>query len=552
MNNKKMKSNFIVQGSILAAASIISRIIGMLYRVPLTGIIGDAGNGIYSVAYEVYAILLLISSYSLPLAVSKLVSAKMAVGERKNAYKYFKFALVFAVIIGSLVSVFTYCFAGFIAGTIMRSPMSMLSLRFLAPAILVGSIMGVLRGYFQGVGSMIPTAISQLVEQIINAIVSVAMAYTLFQYGSKVSDIIKVKGYDAAYGAAGGTLGTLAGAAAGLLFLIALILMYRKVLLPSLKKDKNQNTDSVGTIYQMLLLTIVPVILSTAVYNICTVLDQGIFNHILSNQGYSTEEYNSLWGIFSGKYRLLTNVPVSIASALASSTVITIAAAQALKDRKEIIRKTRTCIRFAMIITIPSAVGLAVLASPILQLLWHDARSISANLFYMGTIAVVLYSLSTLTNGILQGINKMRIPVVNALIALAAHIVLLVFLLVVCKLHVYGVLFAHILFALIMCILNGLAIRRHIKGYKQEVKKTFLIPAMSSAVMGVVIFFGYRLLMLAIGSNAIVTIIMILIGTMVYFIMMLLMGGITESELYNIPKGRFLVKLTKKLHMLRH
>lgn len=551
MNNKKMKSNFIVQGSILAAASIISRIIGMLYRIPLTGIIGDAGNGIYSVAYEVYAILLLVSSYSLPLAVSKLVSSKMAVGERKNAYKYFKSALLFAIIIGSLVTVFTYSFAKFIAGTVMSSPMSTLSLRILAPAILIGSVMGVLRGYFQGVGSMIPTAISQLIEQIINAVVSVAMAYTLFQYGTKVSNIIKVKGYGAAYGAAGGTLGTVAGMVAGLLFLMALMLMYRKVLMQSMKKDKNQSTDSIGTIYRMLLLTILPVIMSTAVYNICTVLDQGIFNKILSIQGYSVEEYNALWGIFSGKYRLLTNVPVSIASALASSTVITIAAAKALKNRKEIIRKTRTCIRFAMIITIPSAVGLAVLASPILQLLWHDERAIAANLFYLGTIAVILYSLSTLTNGILQGINKMHVPVKNALIALVVHIILLVVLLVVFKLHVYAVLFAHILFALLMCILNGFAISRYIKGYKQEITKTFLIPAASSAVMGIVIFFGYRLLMLAFGSNALATIIMILVGVMIYFIMMLIMGGISESELYSIPKGRLLVRIAKRIHLLR-
>lgn len=186
MKKKKKQANFIVQGSVLAMASIVVRIIGMLYRIPLTGIIGDKGNGIYSVAYEVYSILLLVSSYSLPLAVSKLMSALVAKGEVRNAKKYFRCAMVFAIFVGGVVAVITYCFAGTIAGTIMKSPMSTISLKVLAPAIFVVAVMGVLRGYFQGMGSMVPTAISQVVEQIFNAVVSVWAAYVLFSYGELV------------------------------------------------------------------------------------------------------------------------------------------------------------------------------------------------------------------------------------------------------------------------------------------------------------------------------------------------------------------------------
>lgn len=550
MGNRKKKSNFLVQGSILAVASIISRIIGMIYRIPLTGIIGDVGNGIYSVAFEIYSILLLISSYSLPLAVSKLVSRYMAKGQKKNAYKYFKCALLFAFIVGLAVSLFTYFFADFLAGTIMSSPMSVLSLKVLAPTIFIVAIMGVLRGYFQGMGNMLPTAISQLIEQIVNAVVSVWAAYVLFSYGKKVTAIIKVEGYDAAYGAMGGTMGTLAGALAGLLIMVVLMFLYLWLYRSVIRKDKTKKTDSMPVIYKNIFITIMPVILSTAVYNVSTVLDQGVFNKILLLQGYTHDEYNALWGIFSGKYRLLTNVPVSIASALAASTVIAIQTAVSRKNRKEVISKTKMGIRFVMIVTIPCAVGLTVLASPILQLLWHDGRAISANLLRVGSISVVLYSLSTLSNAILQGVDRMKVPVINAIFALVIHLGALVLMLVVFRMNVYAVVFANILFAFIMCVLNGRAMKKYIKGYRQEIVRTFIIPAACSVVMGAVVFGVYKGVMFLIKSNAAATMLSILLGVFVYFVSMIITGGITEKDMKSMPKGGLMIKFSKKLHLI--
>ena len=366
---------------------------------------------------------------------------------------------MFAVVVGLIVSVFTYVFADFLAGTVMSSPMSVLSLKVLAPTIFIVAVMGVLRGYFQGMGNMLPTALSQLVEQIVNAIVSVAAAYVLFAYGAKVSAIIKVEGYDAAYGAMGGTMGTFAGALAGLIIMSILMILYLWLYRSAIKYDKNNKLDDISVVYGNIFITILPVILSTAVYNVNTVLDQGIFNKIMLMLGYTHDEYNALWGIFSGKYRLLTNVPVSIASALAASTVIAIQSAVSRKNKKEVISKTRTGIRFVMIVTIPCAVGLTVLASPVLQLLWHDSRAISANLLRVGSISVVLYSLSTLSNAILQGVDKMRIPVINAIISLVLHLGLLVVMLLVFRLNVYAVVYANIFFAFLMCVLNGRALK---------------------------------------------------------------------------------------------
>ena len=208
MRTSKKDSNFLVQGSILAAASIISRIIGLLYRLPMTDIIGDTGNNYYSCAFEIYNIMLIISSYSLPLAVSKLVSARIAKGQRKQAYQVFKGALLFAVIAGTIVAIIVY-FGAEIFTSMLQTPLSVFALRVLAPVLVVVAILGVLRGFFQGLGNMMPSAVSQIIEQIVNAIISIWAAYVLFQYGTKIGEVLgNPEKYAAAYGAAGGTLGT--------------------------------------------------------------------------------------------------------------------------------------------------------------------------------------------------------------------------------------------------------------------------------------------------------------------------------------------------------
>ena len=163
-NKKKSNSNFLVQGTILAVASIISRMIGLVYRIPLRSILGDIGMSYYSCAFEIYNMLLLISSYSLPTAVSKLVSARVAKGEKKNAYRVFKGAFLFAVVSGSVAAVIIYFGASYITGTLLKTPLSIFAVKILAPTLLVVAILGVLRGFFQGLGTMMPSAVSQIIE----------------------------------------------------------------------------------------------------------------------------------------------------------------------------------------------------------------------------------------------------------------------------------------------------------------------------------------------------------------------------------------------------
>lgn len=552
-NRKKAKnrSNFIMQGSILAAASILSRLIGMLYRLPVTNIITDHGNDYYSAAYEIYNIILLISSYSLPLAVSKLISAKAALGQYRNARRIFQGALYMALAVGLLGSIVTYLGAGFFTGKLLNTPESELSLKILALAVFFLAVMGVLRGFFQGMGSMMPTAVSQIIEQVFNAVVSIAAAGILFEYGLSLDQKAGIADGQSGpiYGAAGSTLGTSMGAMAGLLFLIVVMLMYRRVFRRQIRRDRTDSVESYGTILKLLVLTIVPVILSTAVYNISSILDQGIFKYLmLEIQKVEKSTVEVYWGIYVGKYKLLTNVPIAVASALSASTIPALTRARMEGNRKEMRRKTDGAIRMVMFVCIPSAFGLTALAEPILRLLSWNSDPIAAKLFIAGSAAVIFYGLSTLTNGILQGIDRMHIPVRNALISLALHLALLVVLVQVFKLHIYGVVISYLFFAVMMCILNGLAIRKYLR-YRQEMVRTFLIPLVSSAIMGLSCWLAYTPLEDLIGFRM-AAVVCIVLAVFIYGFFLLLLRGITEPEIKALPKGHMLARVLKKLHLL--
>ncbi len=549
--NHKKKSNYIVQGGILAAASILVRIIGMVYRIPVTRILGPVGNSYYSAAYEVYSMVLLISSFSLPLAVSKLVSARMAAGQAKAAYKIFKCTLLFALVSGGIGALLIFFGAGFFSDVLVNTPESKLALQVLAPTILVVAIMGCLRGYFQGLGTMVPTAVSQIVEQVINAAVSIGAAWALFHYGQKLDTLLGTETAAYAYGAAGSTLGTGLGALSGLILLVLLILAYRRFMKRKMASDRSRSEESTAGIYYMLFLTIMPVILSTAVYNLSGIIDQGIFKHLMVFKNYESMKIDELWGIYSGEYKLLTNVPIAVASAMASSTIPVLTRARVAKDRREMRKKTENAIRFVMVICIPCAVGLSVLAEPILQLLFgaKDHLQLSALLLQTGSISVVLYGMSTLTNGILQGMDKMRLPVIHAAVSLVLHVMLLIFMVMVPNMNIHAVVWANIFFAFLMCVLNSRSIAKYMR-YRQEVVRTFLIPAAASAIMGVAAFAVHKGIMMVLKSNAVATLAACVAAVIVYAVALLLLKGLSEEELSGFPKGRTLVSVAKKLHLM--
>ena len=471
---RKAAGNFIIQGSILAIAGIIVRLIGMVYRIPLINIIGKEGNGYYTAAYDIYVILLIISSYSLPTAVSKMVAAKLGKGEYRNSQRVLKTALLYATAAGGIGAAILGLGAEPLA-ELLRMPFCKYALLSFAPTIWIMAYLGVLRGYFQGTGNMVPTAVSQILEQLVNAAVSIGAATFLFAKGLQADAVYETEHYAHAYGAAGGTIGTGAGAFAAFLFFLFLFWVYRPVMRRQKRRDKTGRIDPYSRLLIVMTATVVPIVLSSAVYNVSAVIDNYLFSHGMDQLG-RTEEIAAQWGTF-GQYHLLFNIPVAMSNALSSSLIPSLTRAVAEKDRKQTLEKVQMAVRFSMIIAIPSAVGLCVLSGPINNLLFSgDDNTLLIKITIAGALAVVFFSLSTVSNAILQGLNHMNIPMRNAAIALIIHIGALEVMLLVFHWGLYSVVFANIIFSFLMCLLNAAAIRRYLR-YRQEIRKTFLIPA---------------------------------------------------------------------------
>ena len=266
---------------------------------------------------------------------------------------------------------------------------------------------------------MMPTALSQIFEQIVNAVVSVWAAYAFVTSSPSLSQT-------ASRGAAGGTVGTLAGAATALLLLVVVYALYRPTVMRQIRRDRTEVEESGGQVFRILLLTILPVILSQTVYQLGNTADDLIFGNIMQAKGMAATAVSSLQGVFNSQYVLLINVPVAIASAMAASVIPSIVASQTLGDHREVCRKADSVIKFNTVIVLPCAVGLAVLARPIITLLFPSLvtyRDLAVRLLEVGSSAAVFYVLSTITSAILQGLGFMRTPVKHSAIALAIHLV---------------------------------------------------------------------------------------------------------------------------------
>lgn len=551
MSSEQKKSNggFLIQGMILAAAGIITRLIGIAYRIPVNNILGDEGQGLYGCAFSIYNIALLLTSYSLPLAVSKLVSARVSKKEYKNAMRIFKSALIFALVVGAIVGIVIFTFSDFIAGDLYSQKYSAYALRVLAPGLFIVAVMGVLRGFFQGMGTMIPTALSQILEQIVNALVSIIGASYLLEMGKKAAESKAEPSLPFAYGAAGGTLGTVSGALFGLIFLFVVFGMFYPKMKRKVLKDKNKNMEGYGDIYKVLLLTIAPVILSTAIYNISETLDIGIFSNVMTAQGHTEKETAELLGMFTGKYNTLINIPLAIANSLGAALIPSLTATVTTGNKKDINVKINMVIRFVMMFAIPCFVGFLVMAEPILDLLYNGNIDIPARMLQLGAITVVFYCMSTVTNAILQGVNKMTTPVKHGAISLVLHLIGLYIMLVFFKWGIFAVVAGNIIFSLSMCILNAMALKKATK-YKQEIERTFVVPLEAAAIMGVVILV-LRLLVGLVLPKALMTLVVLMFAVVVYGISLIKLGGLTSDEVVALPMGAKIYKILLKMHLMK-
>ena len=524
MEKANKKGSFIKQAAILAGAGMLVRFIGFLYRPPMTALIGDTGNAIYGAGYQVYNLLLILSSAGLPAAIGKMVSERIALKQYKNAHRVFRVAFAISGSLGFLFMLIMFLFAKPIAVNICKIPDAYYTLISLAPTIFIVAVMSAFRGYFQGMNTMVPTAFSQIVEQMFNAFFSVFLAWVLVKQS-------------VALGAAGGTLGTGIGALAGLLVvLFAYFLIKPDVHRRMKREDPRIVQESSVYLGKVLISTAMPIIIGTAIYSITNLADMSmVMGRLLDSGAFTSEQAEVLYGQLQGKFVVLTTLPVAISTSIATAAIPNIAASVALKDTESVNRKITTAIRISMIISIPSAIGMGVLADQILKMLFPVTPD-GGGLLKVGAVAVIFLALSQIVTGTLQGIGHFKVPAINAVFGAIVKIVLNYFLIVIPFINVYGAVLSTIGCYIVASLLN---LRKLVKITHIRPNYISIIwkPIAASAAMGVCCYFSYQLFFNFTQSNAVSTLIAILLGMAVYGVIMLLIQGITREDIKLLPMG---------------
>lgn len=534
--NKDKKGSFIMQASVLAAASLIVRFIGFLYRLPLTELIGDRGNAIYSAGYYIYTFLLILSSAGLPAAISRLVSTRIAKGEYRNAEKIFRVSMIFAGAAGAIGMLVLFFFAEPIA-KFVDSPNSVYCLQTLAPTLLIVGVMSVYRGYLQGMNIMTPTAVSQIFEQVFNAVFSVYLAWVLVKQSIPL-------------GAAGGTAGTGIGALAGL---IVVMIFYNRMK-PEIRhnmhiEEKGIYQETTGEAFKKLVVTAFPIIAGTAVFSMTNLIDMKmVMSGLMSSGAFTEAEAEVLYGQLSGKYVTLTTFPVSISSAMATAAIPNIAMAVTVGNKKEVKRKINTALKLAMIISIPAAVGIGVLGDQILRMLFPSYPE-GGVLLKVGAISIAFLSFCQIVTGVLQGIGKIQVPVIGALLGAVVKIALNWILIRIPSINVVGAVISTDVCYLVASIFNVIMLMRYTKT-RVNFSGVLIKPTIGSIIMGIGCVIGYKVISLVFG-NTISTLLTIIVAVIIYLLVMIFIRGITEEDLLSIPKGRMLVRVFKRVGLLK-
>lgn len=394
------KQNFLVGAFILAVAGAVSKALGAVYRIPLARLIGGEGMGLYQMAYPIYTTILALATAGVPVAISVLVARKETEGLRGDSRRIFRVSLVGLALLGLVLSIVVWQGAGFLARNILHEPRAVYPIMAIAPAIFFSGLMSVFRGYFQGYQWMVPTAVSQVVEQIFRVTFVLILAYLLFPRGLE-------------YAAAGATFGAVVGGIAGLIFLLYSYIRFRR----QMKRDSGvlpcSRESSVELGWQVVKLA-VPISFGAVVVPLVQMLDAVIVPGRLMASGYSTSQATALYGQLSGMASVLINLPTIFTIAIATSLVPAVSEVAARKDWSELRARVNNGVRAAMLISLPSAAGLYVLARQITDLLFASPEAgIPLEPLAFSVIVLAAFQVSSAS---LQGLARPDIPLRNLII----------------------------------------------------------------------------------------------------------------------------------------
>ncbi|MDO5695568.1 MAG: polysaccharide biosynthesis protein [Eubacteriales bacterium] len=533
------KGSLMRQASILAFAGIVVRAIGLLYRIPLSRIIGDLGNSYYGIAFNIYSMLLLLSGYSIPVAVSKITSGYLAQQQHRNAHKVFQVSMLFITVFGGLLALLLYAFAPLILPE--DGAPAVYALRALAPTLFISGFIGVLQGYFQSRNNTLPTATAQILEQVVNAVTSIFFAFVLTR--AVIDDRVET----ASLGALGGTLGTLCGvitAGAVLYFIYKLNQPYFQ---RQMRRDRTRIDVSHRTIFRQVFYLLLPVVLSTFIYNVVGILDQYIYYGIMSRKGWDAIQIGVDYGIYVGKVIPVANVPSALAYSVSVAALPLISAAYARKNKRELHYRINEGVNFAMLIAFPAAVGMFVLAGPIMNLLFSGTPPIGRGLLMIVSVNIVTMSYSTVLSGALQGIGKPKLALYAGIIAIGVNVVIIIPLLALTNLGVYGIVAAIIPHALVMGYISYRFLRRY-TGFRQRFMRPVILPLIASSLMGLMTFAVYHIAKFIFRFNFPALLIAVASGIVIYLVLILKMNIVNLKDVRTLPGGRYFLRLLKRVY----
>lgn len=525
------KKSFLKGAFTLGLSGLIVKVIGILYRIPLANIIGTEGAGIYQKAYPFYTLLLMLSTAGLPPAISKLVAQNTAKGDRAGARKILRVSLVMLGTFG-FISAFLLYFFSYDFALMADDPLAQTAISFIAPAVFFVTLMAAIRGYFQGLQNMFPTALTQMVEQVGKVIFGLGFASYMAPRGIE-------------YGAAGAVLGVMI---AEFLAMVA-VFIYYFVKRPRLPHNEKTELKVYGILKQILHLSI-PILIGASVMPIVQLSDSLIITVRLQDIGYTESTARSVYGIFSGFINPLVNVPGTVALAFCVSILPVISAAKSMDSMDVVRNNTKIGFKMATMVGIPSAVGLGVLARPIMGLLYGNTLTssqvvLAGNLLALIAGGVIFLSILQTMNGVLQGLGRVMIPVAALSLGAVVKITLNFLLIGIPSINIYGAPISTFACYAVASIVDIIMVKKY-TNVKFGVMDTVMRPLLASIFMGVAAWGMYALLSDKVGSS-VAALAGVFIGIIVFVLCIPIFNVLSRDEIIALPGGKKMIKFYDKV-----
>lgn len=526
---------------------LVTYFIGFVLRIPLSRMMGDKGIGFFAGAMELFMVTSVVFSYGF----SKALAVQMKYRARRDMYKsarrVYRNVMIVTVAAGSLLAAGMLVFSEQTAAILLLEPRAYLAVMAAAPAVLLAAVMGVMRGYFQGMGTMVPTVHSKLVEKIIQFGACLFLCSAFYAYGEKVAALRKTQEFAPAYGAMGAALGLTVACGFGLLHMVLMRMVYAKTFKQQLERDSSKYAESGAQIFLVFFQTALPYLLCALLYNMNYVIDQRIFNYAMNRKEKGSIRV-AHWGIYYGKYTTVVGIAAVLCAFLAASVVPKIVQLQEKQEGREAQFRFGNLMHFLAILTIPCAVWLAVLAEPLVGILFTGDKETAVSLIRTGSAVVVLFPFAHLFMNILQRTRKQRTVIFGGLAAFLLHLAALLLLVTVTDMGIHAAVCGTVVFWLTVCVAGFIGVSGYLR-YSPDWLRFFAIPAASAGVSGLLALLICRLL-LGVAGNVVTFVVCLAVCLAVYNGLLFLFKAVKEEELREMPGGGFLLRLWERTHMV--